>query len=111
MIDAQIQNVPQVVEPKKQVITVSQILSDLDAGLDRKAIREKYDLSVEETKLIFQHPKLAGKRVKRSKSIKFTLVDDTEQQVNDSQSDGPDPENEVEETEDTTPWDFSTLNS
>ena len=109
MIDAQIQNVPQVVEPKKQVITVSQILSDLEAGLDRKSIREKYNLSVEETKLIFQHPKLAGKRVKRSKAIKFTLIDDTEQQTTDSQSDDTDPEDESEE--DTTPWDSYSVNS
>lgn len=109
MIDAQIQNVPQVVEPRKQVITVSQILSDLDAGLDRKAIREKYNLSVEETKLIFQHPKLAGKRVKRSKAIKFTLIDDTEQQITDSQPATTDPEDETEE--DTTPWDMTFLNS
>jgi hypothetical protein len=110
MIDVQIQNVPQVVEKQKQVITVSQILADLNAGLDRKAIREKYNLSVEETKLIFQHPKLSGKRVKRSKIVKFTLVDDTEEQAPVSESTDPG-DNEDDDEQDTSPWDSYSVNS
>jgi hypothetical protein len=110
MIDVQIQNVPQVVEKQKQVITVSQILADLNAGLDRKAIREKYNLSVEETKLIFQHPKLSGKRVKRSKIVKFTLVDDTEEQAPISESTDPG-DNEDDDEQDTAPWDSYSVNS
>jgi len=58
-------------------ITVSQIVEDLDNGRDRKAIKTKYGLTADEIKMIFEHPKLKGMRVKKSKVMRFTLVDDT----------------------------------
>ena len=58
-------------------ITVSQIVEDLESGIDRKAIKFKYGLTAEELKMIFEHPKLKGMRVKKSKVMRFTLVDDT----------------------------------
>ena len=58
-------------------ITVSQIVEDLENGRDRKAIKFKYGLTAEELKMIFEHPKLKGMRVKKSKVMRFTLVDDT----------------------------------
>ena len=58
-------------------ITVSQIVEDLDNGRDRKVIKAKYGLTADEVKMIFEHPKLKGMRVKKSKVMRFTLVDDT----------------------------------
>lgn len=81
MIEAQIQTQQTVEQPtqKAQVLTTSQILNDLDNGLDRKAIATKYGLSMLEVKVLFEHPALKGKRPKRAlKKISFTLVDDTQ---------------------------------
>ena len=58
-------------------ITVSQIVEDLENGRDRKAIKTKYGLTVDEVKMIFEHPKLKGMRVKKARTVRFTLVDDT----------------------------------
>jgi hypothetical protein len=95
MIDAKVDTVVET-EPTEtpQVLTVSQILTDLDKGLDRKAIREKYSLTIDEVKHLFQHPTLKGKRPKRAhKAIRFTLVDDTTSKVQDNTS-----ENDTEYT-------------
>jgi predicted xylose isomerase-like sugar epimerase len=83
MIDAQQQQVVDTTEVSTQetetkVITVSGVLADLDNGMDRKAIANKYGLTIEEVRAMFQHPTLKGKRPKRAlKKITFTLVDDT----------------------------------
>ena len=58
-------------------ITVSQIVEDLENGRDRKAIKAKYGLTADEVKMIFEHPKLKGMRVKKARTVRFTLVDDT----------------------------------
>ena len=82
MIEAQsqtTQEVEQVETPK--VFTTSQILEDLDNGLDRKAIATKYGLNQAEMKVLFEHPVLKGKRAKRAlKKVSFTLIDDTKQE-------------------------------
>lgn len=62
---------------EKAKITVSQLLSDLKSGLDRKAIAEKYEVSQSEVAEWFQHPSLKNKRVRPA--AKFELVDDTEE--------------------------------
>lgn len=64
-------------------ITVSQIMDDLENGRDRKAIKAKYGLTADEVKMIFEHPKLKGVRVKKSKVIRFTLVDDVKTKTSD----------------------------
>lgn len=56
-------------------LTVSQILEDLNNGLDRKAIRAKYDLSATDVTRLFQHEKLKGARVRTAPA--FELEDDT----------------------------------
>jgi hypothetical protein len=63
-------------------ITVTQILDDLENGRDRKAIKAKYGLTAEEVKMIFEHPKLKGVRVKKARVVRFTLVDDTPTESN-----------------------------
>jgi len=84
MIEAKVENHPNVEEPTEQetpeVITTSQIIEDLENGIDRKGIAEKYNLKDSEVKIMFQHPALKGKRVKKNKvkTLSFKLVDDTE---------------------------------
>lgn len=62
-------------QPQKVKLTVSQILEDLNNGLDRKAIREKYNLTATDVSRLFQHEKLKGVRVRTAPA--FELEDDT----------------------------------
>jgi len=60
-----------------RVIKVSQIIMDLDNGLGRPQIKEKYSLTATELKALFQVPVLKKRRPKRALTkISFTLVDD-----------------------------------
>ena len=60
-----------------QTITVSMILEDLENGIDRNAIREKYNLQAWEVKQMFEHPSLKGKKAKKVRKLSFNFVDDT----------------------------------
>ena len=63
---------------EQKVITVSSVLEDLENGLGRPLIKTKYNLTVDELKVLFEHPALKGRRPKRAtKKISFVLVDDT----------------------------------
>ena len=89
MIEANQQTEPTVEKQSNtegpQVLKVSQILMDLDSGLGRPQIKEKYSLSGTELKALFQHPTLKKRRPKRAlNKISFTLVDDVTEQ-DDSQ--------------------------
>jgi hypothetical protein len=81
MIDAQIQNesTQSTMSSTPAVITVSGVIKDLENGLDRDKIAEKYNLTAAEIKIMFQHPSLKGKRVRKNKitTLRFQLVDDT----------------------------------
>ena len=66
-------------EQQKVKLTVSQILDDLNNGLDRKAIREKYNLTATDVARLFQHEKLKGVRVRTAPA--FELEDDTTDNV------------------------------
>ena len=59
---------------EKKTIFVSQLLEDLNNGLTREEIAEKYGLSKSDVKKIFTHPKLKGKKPKSKPS--FELIDD-----------------------------------
>lgn len=77
-IDANVTNTTEVkAQATPPTITVSQILADLDAGIDRNGIAIKYSISKKEVGIMFQHPSLKGKRPKKAKVLSFTLVDDT----------------------------------
>jgi len=83
MIDAKIQTESTEVQSTNEtpsVITVSGIIADLENGIDRKGIETKYNLTPAEVKIMFQHPSLKGKRVKKNNitSLRFKLVDDTQ---------------------------------
>jgi hypothetical protein len=53
------------------------IIDDLENGIDRTGIREKYNLQAWEVKQMFEHPTLKGKKAKKVKKLSFEFVDDT----------------------------------
>ena len=90
MIEANQQTEPTVEKQettgKDKVITVSQIIMDLDSGLGRPQIKEKYSLTAAELKHLFQVPALKKRRPKRAlNKISFTLVDDVSEKQDDTQ--------------------------
>ena len=84
-------------------ITTSMIIADLDNGIDRNGIRDKYSLQAWEVKQMFEHPALKGKKAKKIRKLSFTFVDDTtfaEVDVDDTNQTSipvPTVENEVNE--------------
>ena len=58
-------------------ITVSMILEDLDNGIDRNGIKDKYGLQAWEVKQMFEHPALKGKKARKVRKLSFNFVDDT----------------------------------
>ena len=59
-----------------QTITISMILADLDNGIDRNGIKDKYSLEAWEVKQMFEHPNLKGKKAKKKRKLSFNFVDD-----------------------------------
>ena len=57
-------------------ITISMILADLDNGIDRNGIKDKYSLEAWEVKQMFEHPNLKGKKAKKKRKLSFNFVDD-----------------------------------
>ena len=64
-----------------ETITTSMVLEDLNNGIDRTGIKDKYDLETWEVTQMFQHPALKGKKAKKVKKLSFNFVDDTPQEV------------------------------
>tara|TARA_R110002020_G_scaffold301420_1_gene516847 strand:+ start:434 stop:811 length:378 start_codon:yes stop_codon:yes gene_type:complete len=62
--------------PKR--ITVTMIQNDLDNGIDRTGIQEKYGIEKWEVTQMFQHPELKGRKAKKVRKLSFNFVDDTE---------------------------------
>ncbi len=58
------------------VITSSQILADLQAGLTRADIKAKYNLTHLQLQGIFRSPSLKNRRTSVEKGTPFTFVDD-----------------------------------
>ncbi len=85
----------------KQVIGVVQVLQHLKDGMTRDDIASHYGITKSECKLLFQDPRLKGK--KTIKKPTFVLVEDAteEIEVKDAQTVGPGPDatNEVAEEE------------
>tara|TARA_R100000781_G_C4080448_1_gene127517 strand:- start:2641 stop:3075 length:435 start_codon:yes stop_codon:yes gene_type:complete len=80
---------------KPQTITTTMILDDLENGVGRDGIKEKYNLEGWEVTQMFKHPALKGKKAKKVRKLSFDFVDDT---VNPNQLDLEDQIKE-EETE------------
>lgn len=92
MIDA---NEPTSAEVVKQAtpatITTTQIINDLENGIDRTAIQAKYSLEAWEVKQMFMHPALKGKKAKKIRKLSFNFVDDTVAAVSSNQTSIPVP--------------------
>lgn len=58
-------------------ISISQVLTDLENGVTRAEIGTKYDITAREVKALFEHPKLKGKKAKKTLKLTFDIVDDT----------------------------------
>jgi len=78
MIEAQTQNSGETTQTteKPQTITISMILADLDNGIDRNGIKDKYSLETWEVKQMFEHPNLKGKKAKKKRKLSFNFVND-----------------------------------
>ena len=79
MIEARTNNPGEVTQKNEtpNTITVSMILEDLDNGIDRTCIQEKYGLEKWEVTQMFQHPTLKGKKARKIRKLSFNFVDDT----------------------------------
>jgi len=108
-IDANVTNTVEVkAQPTPPTITISQILADLDAGIDRDGIAIKYSITKKEVGIMFQHPSLKGKRPKKAKVLSFTLVDDTTPEVAESMAESTVASTDlIEEKEETTQTEMS----
>ena len=73
-------------------LKVSEILNHLSNGVTRSktsknynpeygSLTEKYDVSAREVDEWFKHPALKGKKTKQPFKAKFTIIDDTDQDV------------------------------
>ena len=73
-------------EETPQQLTITQLIKHLkEDGMTRDDIRKKYGLTIAEAKDIFSHPKLKGLRVKRYKTVRVMLIDDTQDPNTDNQ--------------------------
>lgn len=81
---------------EKVQLTVSGILADLDEGLTRDQIKDKYGLSHRDMTELFKHESLKNKKPR--KPFGFTLVDDTNN-ISGSASDASHSEGNSQEEE------------
>jgi len=80
---------PSTTGTKPEKITTSMIIADLENGIDRIGIKNKYDLESWEVKQMFMHPTLKGKKAKKVRKLSFQFVDDTENAVDPNQTSIP----------------------
>ncbi len=67
-------------------ITTSQIIEDLENGISRDGIKEKYSLETWMVTQLFQHPELKGKKAKKVRKLPFQLIDDTSTVIDSNQT-------------------------
>lgn len=79
-----------------QRITTTMIIEDLENGIGRDGIKEKYNLQGWEVTQMFKHPALKGKKAKKIRKLSFDFVDDT---INPNQLDLEDQISEEEKVE------------
>lgn len=61
---------------EKRVIKMSEILEDLEQGLTRTEIKEKYSLTVREMGVLFSHPNLKNRKPKKKLELSFVFEED-----------------------------------
>jgi len=74
---------------KPAQITTSMIIADLENGIDRNGIKDKYNLEAWEVKQMFMHPTLKGKKAKKIRKLSFEFVDDTVPTIDANQTSIP----------------------
>jgi hypothetical protein len=67
-------------------MTTTMILNDLENGIGRDGIKEKYNLETWMVTELFKHPKLKGKKAKKKRALPFEFIDDTENAVDPNQT-------------------------
>ena len=67
-------------------ITTTQIIEDLENGINRDGIKEKYGLETWMVTQMFQHPTLKGRKAKKVRVLPFEFVDDSAAQVDPNQT-------------------------
>lgn len=65
-------------------LKISQILNLLNQGKDRKQIGQEFGLNKVQVDMLFNHPKLKGRRVKRNIEPLYTLEDDVAEESKES---------------------------
>lgn len=95
--------------PKTIQLSISNLLADLKAGISRKNMAKKYEVTQAVITEAFKNPKLKGKRVIHEgvrknvvrKKFNLDLIDDTEPKLPETQTTETTPE--VPETQTTQP--------
>ena len=64
-------------------ISTTMIIEDLENGISRDGIKEKYSLETWEVTQMFQHPTLKGKKAKKVRKLSFEFVDDVTEDTSD----------------------------
>lgn len=63
---------------EKKTVTLSEIKTDIENGLTRPEIKNKYGLTGQDMKNIFSHPKLKGVKAKKTSII---FIDDEAEEI------------------------------
>tara|TARA_R110001599_G_scaffold71494_1_gene199437 strand:+ start:273 stop:683 length:411 start_codon:yes stop_codon:yes gene_type:complete len=67
-------------------MTTTMILNDLENGIGRDGIKEKYNLEAWMVVELFKHPTLKGKKVKKKRALPFEFIDDTVEAIDPNQT-------------------------
>lgn len=78
---------------EKRVIKMSEILEDLEQGLTRAKIKEKYSLTTREMGVLFSHPNLKSRKPKKKLELSFVFEEDVVTQQETVQNEVVDPGN------------------
>lgn len=62
---------------EKKVLSISEVLSLLDAGMTRKEINTYFNLNPKESKKLWDHPKLKNRKTSKYK-VNIEIIDDDE---------------------------------
>ena len=66
-------------------ITTEMIRNDLENGITRDNIQEKYNLEKWMITQMFQHPELKGRKAKKVRKLPFEFIDNTSQKTDSNQ--------------------------
>jgi|TARA_R100001530_G_C4308127_1_gene152268 hypothetical protein len=91
-------------------ITTSMIITDLDNGINREGIQEKYGLEKWMVTQIFQDPRLKGRKAKKVRKLPFEFIDDVIDEIDPNQTSIPIEEDTVANVDFDGEADFEEIN-